>query len=123
MKIQSIVKDLAWCMTGVQREGAPVDEGTWNLAGTCHGECSEDDISGWGMVGGQACCRAGPGGRGLVFCFEEFGRVSKNGEPVKQSSGWLGTQTMSCESVVQAVRTVWTGNRAVGTEGTEAMGK
>lgn len=123
MKIQSIVKDPAWYRTGVQREGAPVDEGAWNLAGTCHGECSEDDISGWRVVGGQACCRARPGGRGLVFCFEEFGRVSKYGEPVKQSSGWLGTQTMNCESVVQAVRTVWTGNRGGGTEGTKAMGK
>lgn len=123
MKTQSIVKDLAWYVTGVQREGAPVGEGAWNLAGTYHGECTEDDISGWGVVGGQACCRAGPGGRGLVFCFEEFGRVSKHGEPVKQSSGWLGTQKMNCESVVQAVRTVWTGDRGVGTEGTETMGK
>lgn len=29
---------------------------------------------------------------------------------------------MNCESVVQAVRTVWAGNRGVGTEGTEAKG-
>lgn len=56
--------------------------------------------------------RAGPGGRGLVFCFQEFGPGLRNGEPVKsirrQSTGWLIEKVWS-----RPVRTVWTRDQGV----------
>lgn len=83
------------------------------MAGTCHRAGTEDDISGWGLVGSlrhgnsgsQACCRAGLSSGGFVFCFQEFGPPLRNGEPVKgprQSTGCLENQKMNCEPVIQA---------------------